>query len=365
MNKRLDLLFNLLPYRSAHTGLSRYVQRILAAWPDQLLPPQLRISREGKCHLSTNRDLPDLQRSVWMRFLQRQGLVQYALPVRRILHSQLPDRIYSPYTDWLSALPNLPQVITCHDLTPLHYPNSHRAYWRSRVLLPHHMHQARLVIAISRTVADQLVATGLAANRIAVVYNGVEPVDQPINAPASENCVILARHARNKNIALSLVGFAKFLALAPQWTGQLFVVGARDRCTPSLLRQQRELGLEGRVSWIENLSNQALLHLLSSAFCLISPSLMEGFDYPLLEAQALGLPTLASRIPVHEELHHEASLFFELQDHGDTLSHQLLRLSRESALWRQLSQAGLRNASLLTSQRQALALHQLLREPLT
>jgi hypothetical protein len=42
----------------------------------------------------------------------------------------------------------------------------------------------------------------------------------------------------------------------------------------------------------------------------------------------------------------------------------LQRLDREPALWRQLSQAGLRNAALHTSQRQATHLHQLLQTPL-
>ena len=165
-------------------------------------------------------------------------------------------------------------------------------------------------------------------------------------------------------MALALAGLARLLALEPNWPGRLVVVGGRDRCSPALLRQQRELGLEGRVRWIERLSEPQLQELLRTAFCLISPSMMEGFDYPLLEAQALGLPTLASRIPVHLELHHDAALLFELQDRGDTMAHQLLRLSREPALWRQLSQAGLRNAAAHTSQRQARELHQLLQEPL-
>ena len=358
------LLLNLLPYRPEPTGLSRYVQRLLAAWPEQPLPPQLRLSPSGPAELSRSPELPTEQRSAWMRRLQAQALVQHAVPVRRLLAGQLPERIYSPYTDWLWALPKVPQVITCHDLTPLHVPNSRRAHWRSRLWLPQHMQRARLVVAISRSVADQLVESGLPAARIAVVLNGVEPVAEPISAPAGGDCLLLARHARNKNVALALSGFARLLALEPAWPGQLVVLGGLDRCTPALLRQQRELGLEGRVRWIERVGEPELQALLRSAFCLISTSLMEGFDYPLLEAQALGLPTLASRIPVHEELHHEAALLFELQDRGDTMAHQLLRLSREPALWRQLSQAGLRNAAAHTSQRQARELHQLLQEPL-
>ena len=358
------LIFNLLSYRPEFTGLSRYVKRLLAAWPDQPLPLQLRVSGQGEAELSASRELPSQQQSRWMRQLQAQALVQHAVPVRRLLRDHWPERIYSPYTDWLWALPGVPQVITCHDLTPLSYPNSLRSSWRSRVWLPHHLKRARLVVAISRSVADQLVNTGVPASRIAIVPNGVEPVAEPLLAPASHDCVVLARHARNKNLALALSGFAALLARQPDWPGQLVIVGRPDRCTRALRRQQQDLGLDGKLRWVDQLADPELEALLRSAFCLISPSLMEGFDYPLLEAQALGLPTLASRIDVHEELHRDASLLFELHDHGSTMASQLLRLDRDRTLWQQLSQAGLRNAGTHTSQRQAQDLHTLLTSPL-
>ena len=356
------LLFNLLPYRPKTTGLSRYVQRLLSAWPGPL-PLQLRLNDHGQAELSASRMLPEHQRSSWMRQVQAQALVQHTVPVRRLLREHWPDRVYCPFPDWLWALPEVPQVITCHDLTPLHHPNSRRSYWRSRLWLPQHLMRAELVVAISRTVADQLVATGLPASRIAVVTNGVELAAEPIQAPASRDCLVLARHARHKNIALALNGFAALLQRQPQWPGSLLVVGAADRCTKALRRQHQELGLEGRVRWIPELPQAELDQLMRSALCLISPSLMEGFDYPLLEAQALGLPTLASRIPVHQELHSEASLLFELEDGGDTMACLLQRLDREPALWRQLSQAGLRNAMAHSSQRQASQLHHLLSAP--
>lgn len=359
----LPLLFNLLPYGPKTTGLSRYVERLLAAWPEPL-PLQLRLNDQGRAGLCANDALPLQQSPGWMGQLQAQSLVQHAVPVRRLLRNHWPERVYSPFTDWLWALPEVPQVITCHDLTPLFYPNSLRAHWRSRLWLPLHLKRARVVVAISRTVADQLVTTGLPAHRIVVVTNGLEPVANPLQAPASRDCLVLARHARNKNIALALNGFARLLAQDPHWPGQLIVVGAPDRCTPSLRRQQQELGLQGRVRWIDHLSPSQLDQCLRSAFCLISPSLMEGFDYPLLEAQARGLPTLASRIPVHQELHGDAALLFELEDHGDTMACLLQRLDREPALWHQLSQAGLHNAAAHTSERQARELHQLLSSPL-
>ena len=55
------LLFNLLPYRPEPTGLSRYVQRLLAAWPEQPLPQQLRRSPDGAAELTRSPELPSEQ----------------------------------------------------------------------------------------------------------------------------------------------------------------------------------------------------------------------------------------------------------------------------------------------------------------
>lgn len=359
-----SLLFNLLPYRPAATGLSRYAERLLLTWPQRPLPLQLRLTELGSFELSRSPQLPLEQRHRGMRWLQRQAMVQHVLPLRRLLRDHWPERIYSPYTDWLRAFPDLPQVITCHDLIPLHFPNSSRAYWRSRFWLSAQFHRAAMVVAISRAVADQLIGIGLPASRITIVPNGVESVVDPIHSPLSRDCLVLARHAPHKNVALALNGFAALLARCPTWPGRLVVIGDRGRCSAALQRQERELGMTGRVCWLPTLLAPALEVLMRNSFCLISPSLMEGFDYPLLEAQALGLPTLASRIPVHEELHQDAALLFELDDQGDTMACLLQRLDREPALWRQLSQAGLRNAVLNTSQRQAVHLQQLLQAPL-
>ena len=336
-------LINLLPYRPAATGLSRYVERLLAAWPGatgQPLPQQLRLRADGQAELSSALLLPGRQRSRSLGWLQANALVQHAVPVGRLVQQANPSLIYSPYTDRLLAVRDRPQVITCHDLIPLYWSNSRRAYWRSRLWLPLHLHGATRVIAISGHVADLLVENGLPADRIEVVPNGVEAATDPVQAPGSADVLVIARHARNKNLNAALEGFACFLRLQPSWEGQLLLVGHPDRITPQLRRLSQELGLQGRVQWIDGLSEPALEELLRKSFCLLSCSLMEGFDYPLLEAQARGIPTLASRIPVHCELHRDHALLFEVGDGGASLGGNLQQLARDSGLWQQLSQAG-------------------------
>lgn len=359
----MTLVFNLLSYRPVSTGLSIYVERLLQAWHGPL-PPQLKLSSDGSLVYSTDPFLPSCINSYLMRFASSLAAAQYLVPTKHIIRSSSPSQIYSPYPDYLWSARNIPQTVTCHDLSTLYFPNSRRAYIYARHILPKHLSAAARIVAISKSVANQLVDLDIPPSKVEVVYNGVDicPPSSPINK--GFDCVCIARHSRNKNLPLTLFGFHKFLCQQPDWPGSLIVIGSSGRLTHTLHKLANKLSLTDRVKWVSHLQDHELRSLLTSAFCLISSSLMEGFDYPLLEAQSLGLPTLASSIPVHEELHHNTALFFSLDDYGDTMAHQLLRLSREPGLWRQLSQAGLCNAAAHSSQRQAQELQHLLQGPI-
>ena len=351
-----QVLINLLPYRPIPTGLGRYVERLMEAWPATSAHQDARalvLGAEGRAQLHpVPTQLPQHACPRLRGWLQANGLAQLGVSLNGALRDFDPRLIYSPFNDCLWELHEPMQVITCHDLIPRFYPNSRRSQWYANWWLPRQLERANHLIAISHAVADQLVEMGVAADRIEVIYNGVSMADQLIDAPASQDCLVIARHAKHKNLALALQGFAHVLAAHPPWQGDLIIVGSPDRETGRLRRLELELGLLGRVRWLSHLDPEALQKQIRSSFCLVSPSLMEGFDYPLLEAQAEGLPTLASRIPVHQELHAACSLLFELDDGGFNLAAQLQRLARDSGLWQQLSHAGRSNASQLTVQHQ-------------
>jgi glycosyltransferase involved in cell wall biosynthesis len=50
--------------------------------------------------------------------------------------------------------------------------------------------------------------------------------------------------------------------------------------------------------WINEVSDRELTSIMGNAFCLVQPSLHEGFGYPPLEAMANGIPAIISDIPV-------------------------------------------------------------------
>ena len=302
---------------------------------------------------------PPLAPGRLMRLLQRNAMVQHGQRLKRLLRRAdlQPELIYSPFFDALLGFPQIPQLITCHDLTPLSHPNSRKAWLKYRLWQPRHLACATQVVAISQHVADQLIAFGVAADRLVVVPNGIAVVRPPVPAPASEDLLVIARHDANKN----LVGLLKALARAqqrlPQWRGVLRIVGRGVGDSEELQAWRRGLPRPEGLELIQQLNPSQLLSTLRSSLALVSASLEEGFDYPVLEAKAEGIPTLLSQIPVHAEFHAGSSLFFPIEGGEEVFATAISRLLTDSRLWWDLSAAGREVALALSVRRQQRALN--------
>ena len=351
----MTLLSNLLLYSPGHSGFSSYVHRVMPGIPGH----QLVLGDRGSAECRDDHWLPRHgPASIRLALLHRFSLTQHGVDVKGALKKvglRIEDlgSIYSPYCDALLALPQVPQVITCHDLTPLYISNSHKADFRYRYWTPRHLTQAKCVIAISHFVADQLVDFGVPASKIEVVYNGIAIEREPIAEPASEDLLMLARHDRNKNVAMVVRAFGQLMERKPHWLGRLVIVGHRGRQTPELKKIVEKLPKPERVVLLDGVSSTELVKLLRGSLALVSASIMEGFDYPIMEAKAEGLPTIISDIPVHRELHEGSSLFFDGGNGPDSLIMAILRLFRDGYLWKQLSATGraLAASSAISDQR--------------
>ena len=271
-----------------------------------------------------------------------------------------PEVIYSPFFDALLGFPQIPQLITCHDLTPLRYPNSFKAWLKYRLWQPRHLARATQLIAISQHVADQLIAFGVPADRVVVIPNGIEVVRPPVPAPASEDLLVIARHDANKN----LLGLLHALAFAqqslPDWRGVMRIVGRGVVDSLELQAMRLSLPRPEGLELLQQLDFYKLQTLLRSSLALVSASLEEGFDYPVLEAKAEGIPTLLSDIPVHAEFHAGSSLFFPVEGDGAGFASVLSRLLKESRIWWELSTAGRNLALSLSVTRQQRSINSLM-----
>ena len=57
-----------------------------------------------------------------------------------------------------------------------------------------------------------------------------------------------------------------------------------------------ELGLQEKVKFLGEISNEKIPEYLLAADCFVLPSIKEGFGIAVLEAMAVGVPVIASRV---------------------------------------------------------------------
>ena len=350
-------LINLLSWQPGHSGFGSYVQRVVP----RIDGLRLQLGCDGQAVMLTpgqwSAEPPAWAPGLSMRFLQRYSLVQHGLELSALLQRNgitrdQVDAVYSPFFDALLCWPEVPQLITCHDLTPLVASSSRKAWLRYRFWQPLHCRVATRLIAISRYVADQLVDFGVESDRIEVIPNGIQIQRPPVLAPSSNDLVALARHDVNKNLPALFRGIDQLQRQWPQWSGTLRIIGRGGRQTSLLQRLHQALPRPKQVELINALPQAELVALTRSSMALLSASTEEGFDYPVLEAKAEGIPTLISNIPVHREFHSEGSLFFPVDDDGTALARMVIDLGRDPTLWRELSLRGLKLARSLSVERQ-------------
>jgi glycosyltransferase involved in cell wall biosynthesis len=107
--------------------------------------------------------------------------------------------------------------------------------------------------------------------------------------PGNYLCM-LGRLEPRKNHASLVRAYARLGADAPP----LVIVGQRDFAYESVFTLIQSLHLERRVSFLEDVDDEALPVVLRHARLMVYPSEAEGFGMPVLEALASGVPVITS-----------------------------------------------------------------------
>jgi glycosyltransferase involved in cell wall biosynthesis len=255
-------------------------------------------------------------------------------------------------------------VATVHDLGYHHFPEAHT---RSQVAYLKLSTRAngrlgRRVIADSQaTKADLLRFYHLDAQKIDVIYPGLDPALERVTAPGS----ITAAHERygirppyllaigtlqpRKNLARLVQAFAR-----TNLPHQL-VLGGKPGWQPESLKEAIAAlapGVRDRVLLPGYIAESDKAALLSAADALVFPSLYEGFGFPALEAQSCGTPVLAANSSSLPEITGSSALLVDPLD-VEALADGLQRITADHALREQLVQAGYANVQRFNWERTA------------
>lgn len=190
--------------------------------------------------------------------------------------------------------------------------------------------QARCVVAVSNQVKLELQATGVSAEKIKVIFNGVDPdefhpgevVRSTVGLPPKVSLAIFAGDIRTSRKNLDSV--LKALKKVPDL--HLAVVGSVERSPyPALAR---ELAIDQRVHFLGY--RQDIPNLMRASDFLVFPSRYETFGLVVLEAMASGIPVITSvATPAAELLTPDAGVVISDPEDVSTLAKEMQSLSQD------------------------------------
>jgi len=259
---------------------------------------------------------------------------------------------------------------TVHDLGYHYFPEAHPqrqlAYlkWSTR----HNGRRAARVFADSQATKDDLIRfDGISAHKIEVVYPGVDPdlqrvegvkvtaVCQKYQITPPYLLYISTIHPR-KNLERLVQAYSQ--SSLPH---QLVLAGKKGWLSRPILEQIAALSpaLAAKIILPGFIADEDKAALISGATAVLYPSLYEGFGFPILEAQACGVPVLAANTSSCPEVAGDAALLVDPSDVG-AIMEGMCRLVEDEDLRQSLIQKGNVNVARFSWERTAVQVLQAL-----
>jgi len=196
--------------------------------------------------------------------------------------------------------------------------------------------------AISRATQRDLISKGINPQQITTIYPGIADrffdYAAPSNGPAArifgagvqpKVFLYYGRPGKTKGVFVYLDAIRQIRnKISPEFRF-VFVLGAEPLAENARFRRLvQDYRLGDLVEIMDPLPDEMLIQAIRESFCVVAPSITEGFGYAAAESCALGRPVIASDGGSLPEVLSGKGLFFKNRDSAD-LSEKILMASRK------------------------------------
>ena len=254
-------------------------------------------------------------------------------------------------------------VVTVHDLSFLKLP--HLAYPRLAAYLQRaigsSLERAAAIVADSENTAADLVSVcGVPADKVRVVYPGVDAKFSPAKEEgeasrlakryslAGPYLLAVGTIEPRKNYPAAIEAFLKVRGYG-LFGGEFVIAGGEGWLAEESMQAVRRA--EGHVRLLGRVPEEDLPALYRGAVALVYPSFYEGFGLPPLEAMACGTPVVVARTSSLPEVVGGAGLYCSTS--SPSIAEALAELVSDEGLRTSLAAAGIERARLFSWERTA------------
>lgn len=329
------------------TGISRYVERLLAALPAALAPDDALVVLRSDDAIAARPG----RRAAWE---------QAVLPI--VARRRRLDVLHAP-VNVVPLLVPCPLVVTIHDLAYLRRPEvvpaRRRRYFET--LTRWSVRRARRVLAVSEsTKRDIIELLGVSPERVAVTPLAADERFRPLPSADLDRFRRTAGIARpyvlyvgtvepRKNLPALLRAFDR---IAPDVPHDLVILGPDGWMTAAFYETLGAIRAGDRVRRQEFVAAEELPAWYGAADLFAFPSLYEGFGLPVVEAMACGTPVVTANVSSLPEVAGEAAVTVPPEDEA-ALAEAMARVLTDPALAASLRIRGIARAGTFSWSRTA------------
>jgi glycosyltransferase involved in cell wall biosynthesis len=250
-------------------------------------------------------------------------------------------------------------VVTLHDLTPLHFPESYSPDFAEllRTGIPRTIHRAAAIITDSVFSRQDILAHfPAAAGKIFAIPLAADSAFHLLHDP-TRLAAIRARYdtgdqfllwtgapSRHKNLTALVTAYCRLRRSDTTRARLLLAGGTLEQLPDDVQAAVKTSGYADDILLPGRVPQDDLVALYNAATAFVFPSISEGFGLPALEAMACGTPVVCANTTSLPEVVGEAALQIDPRN-SEVLTAAMARILRDEALRADLAQRGLVQAA--------------------
>jgi glycosyltransferase involved in cell wall biosynthesis len=345
----LRVAVDVTPLAGVRAGVAQCVEHLLQALPGAA--PEIEVvpyvlSRSARQHAA---DLPFNTR--FLKVPAGLALRAWSRTDRPRVDGELDDVDVVHGTNFVVPPTKRPSTVTVHDTFCLLHPDQCEPNVRPFDAIVRRSAARGAWLHVSSRSVEHQVLERYGAERVARVPFGIPPLaaSGPLPPDVTAPYVLAISTLDNRKRHEHLV--RAFRSVAP-WDPdlQLVIAGADGNAKDAVVRAIKALpaDVERRVVLLGRVDESTRAALIRTATVLAYPSADEGFGFPVLEAMAVGVPVVATRVGGIPEVSGGAAVLVALDEDPGPLVDGLRRVITDPALRARLRRRGRARAEAFT-----------------